>query len=523
MSNRAVIYTRVSSLVQETDGYSLESQTVSCFAFAKEHGLTVLKHAEEVDSGGYFHDRKVLNEVREEIRRGMYDVFVFFDLDRLTRDIEHISVFADECDRNEVKLLCVKEDFDRSPEGILIRTIRTYAAMRERGLIGERSLRGRKQKALEGKLVCGHSPYGYRYNKETGFRDIVEYEADIVRQIFGWYLDGQSTYEIQNHLNASGVLPPSRRPGHWHCTGVVRILRNEIYYGATHGFKFKKTTTVVRGIRHVSARRRDPSEWIELPSEITPAIITKPVFDAVQLLLDRNGAHRRRGKRGEYLLRQRVICGVCGRKMRGEKDSRSPWKAYRCVAHIPELKCGNSTLRAQDVEPVVWDKITEIIEQPKAIHHIISSFEQRRTSKDALHQILKSRRTDAMKCERALDALTERIGDVSPALWERLKVQLEAKQEELTRLKELVKDTENQIRQYEMSAVDFKHLESYIKTVRSKMRDMPFEERETVIRALDVKATWTHGKLYVSMSVIPSYYRDKLELVSDDSKRIELA
>src|SRR3712207_897690 len=96
---RAAIYVRVSSIQQEQDGSSLDSQEAACRAYAEQLGYTVVAVHRETFSGGSFHERPLLGELRLAVRSGAVDVVVAYAVDRVSRDQTHIWILLDELDR----------------------------------------------------------------------------------------------------------------------------------------------------------------------------------------------------------------------------------------------------------------------------------------------------------------------------------------------------------------------------------------------------------------------------------------
>lgn len=508
---KAIIYCRVSSQAQADEGTSLASQNEACIAHATSLGYEIVGSMQEVFSGAYFHERPLLREMREGIRKGSYDAVIFYAIDRLSRNVAHLCIIADECLRYNVELVCVTEDFDQSAEGTLMRSVKGYMAEIEREKISERTLRGRRSKAESGKLICGIPIYGYTFNKETGCREIVEHEAEVVKEIYRRFLAGQSTYKIQNYLNEADVPTPSRRSTYWHHTGVLRILTSEIYYGASHSFKWKKTTKTIKGRRTVSVTPRDKNEWIELPEGITPPIIDKATFDAAQIVRGSNKKHLRQST-GEYLMRQRIVCGICGSNLRGETSGKD-WKAYRCVPRVPQLRCGNPSLKAEKIEPVVWGKLVEIIESPDAVASMRERYTARDGSKQTLIDEVKRLNREIGKVDGAISLITQRAGTAPDDVWSVLQVELGKQQQILNGLREQ-RDSKNQaIRMWDEQDLDFERLGEYIEVIRPLLAQMQFQERRRVIDAFDAKAIWNKGAVSISISVIPSYSQTKLELV----------
>ena len=83
---RAVIYSRVSTLMQARQGYSLDAQDTDCDRLADELGASVLARFTDNDSGAEW-DLPGLNAVLDMARRREFDMLIVNDPDRLARSL----------------------------------------------------------------------------------------------------------------------------------------------------------------------------------------------------------------------------------------------------------------------------------------------------------------------------------------------------------------------------------------------------------------------------------------------------
>ena len=147
-----------------------------------------------------------------------------------------------------------------------------------------------RMKMEEGSYVATHAPFGYRY--ESGELIVVPEEAEVVREIFDWYLSGKGFDAITAVLN--------RRYGGWNSNRVRYILTNEKYIG---NVLLKKTYT--DGFPNRKRRNNCGEKDQYLAEQLHPEIISKEIFDAVQserqrrsnVVIDENGEKKRAGKR----------------------------------------------------------------------------------------------------------------------------------------------------------------------------------------------------------------------------------
>ena len=131
-----------------------------------------------------------------------------YSLDRLTRDPGHGVIITQELEKHRVTLEAVTEDVDNSELGKLITYIRGFTAKLEAEKIRERSVRGRKACARDGRIPGGfHTTYGYDYirtirGERQARRVINEIEASWVKQMFEWLaIEGLSAGYVRNRLN----------------------------------------------------------------------------------------------------------------------------------------------------------------------------------------------------------------------------------------------------------------------------------------------------------------------------------
>ena len=206
----AAIYCRVSTEDQEREGTSLQTQLEACLKYCQDKEYQVAYRFSEAFSGLTL-ERPKLNELRELIRNGQIDVIVVYCLDRLSRDPTHGVILTQELEKHGVKLEAVTEDVDNTEFGKLISYIRGFASKLEAEKIKERTERGRRARAKEGRMPGGFQiTYGYDYipvsQKNGGRRVINENEAKWVRQIYQWLVnDGLSVNSIRDRLRALNV------------------------------------------------------------------------------------------------------------------------------------------------------------------------------------------------------------------------------------------------------------------------------------------------------------------------------
>jgi len=387
----ADLYCRVSTHNQKEEGSSLESQAKSCSELARVRGFQIAQvHSE--DWPGTTLDRPQLRILRDRIRKGVIQAVICHATDRLARDPIHLAIVAEECEKHGVELVFVTEPLDNSPEGQLIRYVKGFAAKIEHEKIKERTVRGKRERVLSGKLPTGGvGLYGYGYDRASGKRFVNEDEAKIVRLIFHWLIDEDLTLgRICIRLTDMGI-PSPRDTRHWGRSTIGRLVNQQAYTGQTYGLRWESVESKThKGKRYKNNRRelRDKSEWIELP-DATPQIIPPETFLKAQNVLERHRRLAPRKSKRSYLLSGMVRCGQCGRVYTISPHQSGNWY-YRCSGHsramVAEL-CHNRTLNGSRLESQVWDKVKEVLLHPTLIIEEIQR-RQNKQSDDSLEELL---------------------------------------------------------------------------------------------------------------------------------------
>ena len=211
------------------------------------------------------------------------------------------------------------ERFEDTAIGRFILAARAFIAEVEREKIAERTTRGKIERARSGRLpqATGKGIDGYRYNRETGKREIDSFQATVVRRIFQRYTETRSFSAVSNELSAAGV--PSFSGGRWYPLTVRSVLTNETYTGRT---VFRRTKRVrsrngTTGRRRSQVVERPVEEWIEVVGA-TPRIVDQALWGRVQEIIRDPERIRRRPAGRFYALSTRARCGLCGSAMVGQ-------------------------------------------------------------------------------------------------------------------------------------------------------------------------------------------------------------
>jgi site-specific DNA recombinase len=304
------------------------------------------------------------------IRRGSVDVVLAYAVDRISRNQNHIGVIFDEAERFGVKLDFVTEKFEDTAVGRFILNVRAFVAEVEREKIAERTMRGKAERARQGKLPQGTGAgcYGYDYNPATGRRTANKYQALVVQQIFKRYLQTRSFSAVAQELNDAKV--PSFKGGRWYPLTIRRVTMNETYTGRT---VYRRTKRIMvrdgsTGRTKTQVIQQADTEWIEVKGA-SPRIVEDDIWRRVQVVLN-DPERAQKGKSGRfYPLRGRTKCGLCDSAMVGQTlmVKGKAYRYYRC-RHAYDRntgrECSARYVRGDRLESAIWREVKRVLSNP---------------------------------------------------------------------------------------------------------------------------------------------------------------
>jgi len=500
---KAAIYCRVSTEDQEREGTSLDSQFKACQDKAQELEYEIgEKYMIRETFSGLSLERPKLSQLRQWVRDKEVDAIVVYTLDRLSRDPVHFIILQEEMKRSGVGLILVTEDLDNSDLGLLIAHIKGYAAKLEAEKIKERTIRGKRARALAGKLPANSHArlYGYSYipgkGVGEGIRYINEKQAAVVKKIYQWLLEGLSTDAITYRLRELGIHTPSGK-GYWIRSTVLRILKNPGYCGKTYAFtctygmpKYRLKPDTKRKNTGIIWKPRE--QWVEIPGA-TPAIISEELFDAAQEKLAENRRLATRNKQHDYLLSGHIYCARCGRafwgapgaKSRGGKHYEYPF--YQCSGRLKKVtpvRCCNKQYNARKLEESIWAEVDKVLTHPESVvyylEHMRSGNDPNflRGELDRVARLIENRQKQKDRINRAFQI----TGDEATF---RRDIALVTK--EIQDLEREYSNLEVQAAQSSQLDLDIENLRSACELVKHNLKNLSFQEKRFALRALKVR------------------------------------
>jgi len=355
---RCVIYVRVSTGRQATDGRGLDAQAMVCQTAAEARGYLILGVVQDVMSGAAW-QRPGVEALLEQAERREFDVLLADVLDRLGRGTAY-HMLAGAFEAVGVRVEFAEQSFSNDDTGIFMRDVTAAVGAKERADILRRTMGGKRKRLADGGRMPGGRPaFGYRWDGKKKWSLAPDDETSLfVQRIFAWAAEGVSTTEIARRLTEAEVPTPTARPA-WRYSVIRCLLRNPVYKGENRANRYEMVDAKVpnpRAKKHRYPRLRPEEEHLLLPP--VPALVPADLWEAAQ------AGYRPRGPvrtPEATTLRGRVQCGQCTGRM-GINRGRTGRVLYRCCRCQPR-----HSVLGEVVDAAAWDAARALILRPERI------------------------------------------------------------------------------------------------------------------------------------------------------------
>ncbi len=521
---KAAIYARVSTSRQEQE-QTIESQLAGLEEYVKNEGLELDEKHVYIDEGysGAKLERPGLDALRDNAAESKFQKVIIYSPDRLARSYAYQVIVIEELNKCGCEVIFLQKPISDDPEEKLLIQMQGVIAEYERAKIAERTRRGKLFKARQGYiLMWSVPPYGYRYQPasigQPGHASINEEEAEMVKQIFNWCVDeGLTTYKIAEKLNLMGISPRKGGKG-WSPSVIRSILMNETYTGKAYynrrfGIKPKKPrkSMAYRKYEYTTRKLRPKNEWIQIE---VPMIIEEDTFRRAGEQLKKNTWWASRNNtQHPYLLRRLVRCGECGYKMWGV--FRRKYAYYMCkegrnlVGTRRETKCKSRSVRQELLDEVVWQKITELLDDPKLI------IEQYKRQKDIA--LSGGTQKQCQKLEQKIQLFDKQIQRLIDAYQmeiitlKELETRKNSLQQKILQLQDQIKNIKANEKKEMDSKKIFDNIEAFCDAVKQGIENASFEDKRRIIELLVEEVIVTNGKVEI-VHIIPIEKKGNLQL-----------
>ncbi len=321
---------------------TIMSQKQACLDYAKNNGFIIDKFFYEDGVSGWKTDRPGLDMMMEYITREQKNKRIrvlFFDMSRLSRNLEVFSRFENLVIKYDIELLTVVAG--KSQNNATGRFVRGIDILNARRFSDELSEKTRA--SMRSLMTLGYyplnPPLGLKRQKDEHNKVILvpdEPKATLIRQAFEKYASGElaTKHAVADFLNSHDVWNGRRITD----TAANDILHNVVYTGV---FAYDKWEIPLQ-------------EWKMVK------LIPMDLFDAVQTRLDKGGYKSYNSTiADDFPLRHEVFCEHCGHPLTGyyaksgTRGCKHPY--YRC--HNKECVFHKKSIRRNLIEDALVEKL----------------------------------------------------------------------------------------------------------------------------------------------------------------------
>jgi len=330
-----LVYSRVSSVRQTTEGSGLESQEGRCMKELKNLNVPYVKtFPDSFSGGGDFMNRPAMRELLEYIDTHPHKRFVviFDDLSRFARDVYfHIKLRA-EFKKRDVILKCLNYNFDESEEGEFAELVFAGKAELDRKQNRRQVIQKQKSRLELGYWAFG-SKRGYKMTRSSEHGTVsipIESEASILKEA----LEGFASGTFLRKIDVCNFLVEKRfwkkQKPEKYIDKLVNIMKDPFYAGFI-----------------------EYSQW-EVQRRIGKhkGIISSDTFELIQKRLKKEdtGQRIRIDTSADFPLRGLLVCADCGESLTGALSSgRSKKYPYYFCQNKECCSCKKS-IKKEDVE-----------------------------------------------------------------------------------------------------------------------------------------------------------------------------
>ena len=425
-------------------------------------------YADEGISGTQVKNRTEFQRMINDALNGKIDIILAKSISRFARNTLDTLKYCRELRDKKVDVYFEKENIhtiDLDSEMFL--TLYSAFAQAESESTSQNVKLGLKAMMKRGEYVGSPDCYGYDWNKETKQLDINEEQAEVVRMIFNWYVDGLGSRRIIRKLEELNI-PTYKGNKRWAESSIMGIIHQEKYVGDL----IQNKSYTVSPITHKTVINRGEKEKYYVKDYHTP-IISREVWDKAQEIANkRKEVHTINKQLGyssrltnKYAFSGKVKCAFCGTNFTRRKSSKSKthpnynvyWTCYRKRMFAEDCpdSVGISETKLEETFVMIYNNIIKNKHKTKeALLKAIKDVVNDNDYQDKLNSLLTEKETIEKRLSKIIDMELDDDFDRKALFIQKEKELLE----ELNTVK-------NRISHYEMLLAENKGLSKQLKEI----------------------------------------------------------
>jgi site-specific DNA recombinase len=478
---KAAIYCRVSTYNQGQGDYSsLDTQKDLLEKYAQTKNWEIFNVYIDTKTGTTI-DRPALTDLLEDARSQKFNIVLATKLDRISRSMKDFYEINELLVNNDIDLVLATQNIDTSSSmGRFNRNMLMAFAEFERDLIAERTREKLYSQAQKGFWGGGNVPLGYDVKDKKLV--VNQKEAELVKRIFGYYLETPSSAKIATRLNREGytakerISPKGIKRGGGIFTKdtVKRMLRNKIYIGM---------------ITYKNEQFKGDHE----------PIVDELLFNKVQQKIDESAVDPKTTYEESPLTLLGIIsCGHCGNQLTTSATTKAKtgkkYYYYKCshAFHATKEQCPSRDLKAEEIELFMKKLVSHIAADDKFFQAVVKQMQE--NSSDDLTDMKNSRSSLAANLGRVkqeLKTLSNRMAkDQRLMISDTLINDLGELETSKSNLEKEISKTDREIEQIEQQRISKSELQKVFKSY-NEMYDripIPIKRRVNHLIFKDIKS-----------------------------------
>ena len=514
---------------EESDSIGTQFDIIDDYIAHNDDITFVDRYSDDGWSGTNF-DRPDFMRLMEDIKKGKINCVIVKDLSRLGRNYILVGQYLEMIfPMLNIRFISVNDRIDsiKDPASINNALVSFKNVMNDEYCrdISNKVRSSLDRKRSKGEFIGSFASYGYMKDPDDHHHLIVDpVAAEVVKNIFDWFLQGMSIIGIAKRLNHMGIPNPSaykrqcglnyKHPAGqldsaWPDSSVKRVLKNRLYVGdmvqnknRTKSYKVQVSVAV-------------PEEnWVIVPNTHA-AIIDREKFETVQQLLMRD-TRTSPGINHVSIFAGYIRCADCLRAM-GKKSVAQSYGKYHYYVCQTFRKAGRNlctkhTIREKQLYDAVLATIQSQIDLAVSMDQLVNDLKSqnvRAAKSSRLEKMLQLKEEEYEKVSRCrIDLYPDwKAGILSKDEYLSLKAKIG---EQLEQIEIAIANIKEEISKYQSAPVsENKFISNFL-----RYRNIQVLTREVIVELIEMIYVHEGGTITIQFKYQDEYQR-LLDLIDE--------
>ena len=514
---------------EESDSIGTQFDIIDDYIAHNDDITFIDRYSDDGWSGTNF-DRPDFMRLMEDIKKGKINCVIVKDLSRFGRNYILVGQYLEMIfPMLNIRFISVNDRIDsiKDPASINNALVSFKNVMNDEYCrdISNKVRSSLDRKRSKGEFIGSFASYGYMKDPDDHHHLIVDpVAAEVVKNIFDWFLQGMSIIGIAKRLNHMGIPNPSaykrqcglnyKHPAGqldsaWPDSSVKRVLKNRLYVGdmvqnknRTKSYKVQVSVAV-------------PEEnWVIVPN-MHEAIIDREKFETVQQLLMRD-TRTSPGINHVSIFAGYIRCADCLRAM-GKKSVAQSYGKYHYYVCQTFRKAGRNlctkhTIREKQLYDAVLATIQSQIDLAVSMDQLVNDLKSqnvRAAKSSRLEKMLQLKEEEYEKVSRCrIDLYPDwKAGILSKDEYLSLKAKIG---EQLEQIEIAIANITEEISKYQSAPVsENKFISSFL-----RYRNIQVLTREVIVELIEMIYVHEGGTITIQFKYQDEYQR-LLDLIDE--------